>query len=180
MTRRVLGVLISGLQINFEDHPCGYWHLVQGWIVVSESVSHLVLSNSLQFHGLLPTRLLCPWDSTGKNTGVDSHSLLQGVFLTQLLNPSLNSFQMNSLPSEPPGKPSTSEYAIISFIRLIFFKRKILIGYKMNNDGRWQKGTILSSLIHHFSIRLSHSLRALLNIVTQCSLQSIIRVCKDV
>ena len=28
-------------------------------------------------------RLLCPWDSPDKNTGVGSHSLLQGIFLTQ-------------------------------------------------------------------------------------------------
>ena len=31
--------------------------------------------------GLWPTSLLCPWDSPGKNTGVGSHSFLQGVFL---------------------------------------------------------------------------------------------------
>ena len=30
--------------------------------------------------------LLCPWDLPGKNPGVDSHSLLQGIFLTQGLN----------------------------------------------------------------------------------------------
>ena len=30
-----------------------------------------------------PPRLLCPWDSPGKNTGVDCHALLQGIFLTQ-------------------------------------------------------------------------------------------------
>ena len=30
-----------------------------------------------------PTRLLCSWNSPGKNTGVGSHSLLQGIFLTQ-------------------------------------------------------------------------------------------------
>ena len=29
------------------------------------------------------TRLLCPWDFPGKNTGVGSHSLLQGIFPTQ-------------------------------------------------------------------------------------------------
>ena len=29
---------------------------------------------------------LCPWDFPGKNMGVDSHSLLQGIFLTQELN----------------------------------------------------------------------------------------------
>ena len=32
---------------------------------------------------LQPIRLLCPWDSPGKNTRVGSHSLLQGIFLTQ-------------------------------------------------------------------------------------------------
>ena len=36
-----------------------------------------------------PSRLLCPWNSTGKNTGVGSHSLLQGIFPTQWLNPGL-------------------------------------------------------------------------------------------
>ena len=34
-------------------------------------------------------RLLCPWDSPGKNTGVGSHSLLQGIFPTQGLNQGL-------------------------------------------------------------------------------------------
>ena len=38
---------------------------------------------TLQPHGLQPTRLLGPRDSPGKNTGVGSHSLLQGIFLTQ-------------------------------------------------------------------------------------------------
>ena len=34
----------------------------------------------------IATRLLCPWDSPGKETGVLSHSLLQGIFPTQGLN----------------------------------------------------------------------------------------------
>ena len=33
-----------------------------------------------------PARLLCLWNSPGKNTGVGSHSLLQGIFSTQGLN----------------------------------------------------------------------------------------------
>ena len=45
-----------------------------------------VMSNSLQPHGLEPTRLLCPWDFSGKNTGIGCHFLLQGLFLTQELN----------------------------------------------------------------------------------------------
>ena len=32
------------------------------------------------------TRLLCPWDFPGINTGVGSHSLLQGIFPTHGLN----------------------------------------------------------------------------------------------
>ena len=53
---------------------------------VKESVSHSVMSNSLQPQRLYPTRLLCPWDSPGKNAGVGCHFYLQGIFLTQGLN----------------------------------------------------------------------------------------------
>ena len=46
-------------------------------------LSRSVVSDSLQPHGLQPTRLPCPWDSPGKNTAVGCHFLLQGIFLTQ-------------------------------------------------------------------------------------------------
>ena len=36
--------------------------------------------------GLYPAKLLCPWNSPGKNTGLGCHSLLQGIFLTQGAN----------------------------------------------------------------------------------------------
>ena len=52
-------------------------------------VSCLVGSDSLQPRGLQPTRLLCPWNSLGKNTAVGCHSLLQGIFPIQGSNPSL-------------------------------------------------------------------------------------------
>ena len=42
----------------------------------------------------------------GKDTGMGSHFLLQGIFPTQRLNPSWSpAFQADSLPSEPPKKP---------------------------------------------------------------------------
>ena len=47
------------------------------------------MSNSLQSYGLQPTRLLCPCDFPGKNTGMGCHTLLQGIFLTQGSNPYL-------------------------------------------------------------------------------------------
>ena len=48
-----------------------------------------VVSNSVWPCGRSPARLLCPWDSQGKNTGVGCHFLLQRIFLTQGSNPCL-------------------------------------------------------------------------------------------
>ena len=48
-----------------------------------------VVSHSVQPHGLQPVRLLCPWDSPCKNTGVGCHAFLQGIFPTQGSNPGL-------------------------------------------------------------------------------------------
>ena len=56
-------------------------------ILFTLSVSHSVTSDSSRPHGLYIyiqlARLLCPWTSPGKNTGVGSHSLIQGIFLIQ-------------------------------------------------------------------------------------------------
>ena len=49
-----------------------------------ESESHSVESDPLRPHGLYS-----PWNSPGHNTGVDSLSLLQGIFPTRDLNPGL-------------------------------------------------------------------------------------------
>ena len=43
-----------------------------------QGVSCSVVSDSFRPHGLFPARLLCPWSSPGKNTGVDCHFLFQG------------------------------------------------------------------------------------------------------
>ena len=45
-----------------------------------------IVFESLQHYGLYPTRFLCPWNSPGKNTGVDCHFLLLGIFPNQGLN----------------------------------------------------------------------------------------------
>ena len=47
------------------------------------------MSNSLRPPGLYSPRLLCPWNSPGKNTRVGCYFLLQGIFLTQESNPGL-------------------------------------------------------------------------------------------
>ena len=54
----------------------------------------------LRPYGPWPSRLLCPWDSPGKNTGVGCLALLLEFFPTQGLNPCLMStcWEAGSLP----------------------------------------------------------------------------------
>ena len=54
--------------------------------VCSYSLSHVQLFAT---PWLQPSRLLCPWDSPGKNTGVGGHFPLRGIFPNQGSNPHL-------------------------------------------------------------------------------------------
>ena len=63
------------------------------------------VSNSLWSHGLYPTRLLCPWDFPGKNTGVGNNFLLQGIFPTQGLNLHPLHWEADTLPLSYQGSP---------------------------------------------------------------------------
>ena len=63
--------------------------------------------NIWRLHRPQSTRLLCPWNSPGKNTGMGCHFLLQGIFPTQGSNQGLLCLlylQEGSLPLVPPGK----------------------------------------------------------------------------
>ena len=63
-----------------------------GWELLSVGEKGLVAQSYpilCDPHGLQPTRLLCPRDFPGKNTGLGSHSLLQEIFPTQGSNLSL-------------------------------------------------------------------------------------------
>ena len=64
-----------------------------------------VLSDSLRPYGLQPVRLLCPWNSPGKNTGVGCHALLQGIFPTLGLNPGLLLCRWNLYHLSHQGSP---------------------------------------------------------------------------
>ena len=76
-------------------------------VCVCVCVSHLIVSDSLRPLELELTRLLCPWNSPGKSTGVGSHSLLPGGLPDLGFEPKSQVLQVGSLPSEPPGKPSS-------------------------------------------------------------------------
>ena len=66
-------------------------------------LSSSVMSDSLQPSGLQPTRLLCPWDFLGKNTGSCCHFLLQGIKLMCLASPTVEGGLFIIVP---PGKPT--------------------------------------------------------------------------
>ena len=76
------------LQTDFFFYQLSY----QGSIVTSKNDNYLhgdglvAKSCPTLCHPMEPTRLLCPWDFPGKNTGVDCHFVLQRIFLTQGLN----------------------------------------------------------------------------------------------
>ena len=87
---------ITGATAGARQDPVGWrWGLGAFWagmscpclctLVCACSVTSVV-SDSLRPHGLKPARLLCPWDSPGKNPGVGSRALLQGIFPIQRLN----------------------------------------------------------------------------------------------
>ena len=59
---------------------------------------------------------------TPKNTGVGSHSLLQGIFPTQGTEPRSPALQGDSLPAEPPGKPKIM--GSLSLLQWIFLTQE--------------------------------------------------------
>ena len=69
--------------LSFMDHVFGKMSLCM--CVCSDAT---IVSNSV-IPWTVASRLLCPWASPGKNTGVGFHALLQGIFLTQGSNPHL-------------------------------------------------------------------------------------------
>jgi len=52
-------------------------HVQETWIKENVEVKVLVAQSCLTLlpHGLQPARLLCPWNSPGKNTGVGYQAL---------------------------------------------------------------------------------------------------------
>ena len=76
-----------------------------------------VISDSLWLHGLQPARLLCPWNSPGKNTGVGSCSLLQVIFPTQGSNPGFTRCREILYHLSHQGSPRILEWIAYPFSR---------------------------------------------------------------
>ena len=75
------------------------------------------MSNFVQPCGLQPTRLLCPWGSPGKNTGVGCHAFLQGIFPTQGWNLGLLPCKRILYCLSHQGSPRILEWVAYPFSR---------------------------------------------------------------
>ena len=85
-------------------------------------LSSSVMSCSLQLPNLQPSRLLCPWNFPGKNTGVGGHFFLQGIFPTRGPNPwllCLPHWQVDSLPLSYLGSPKDSHVLILKVCKCL-------------------------------------------------------------
>ena len=60
--------------------------------------------DSLHPYGLQPTKLLYPWNSPGKNTGMECPP--PGDLPKSGSEPGSPALHVHSLPTEPPGKPT--------------------------------------------------------------------------
>ena len=77
-------VISQTIYRNINIYINKYIYTIYSYCLVARSGPTLLRPQWLQ-----PARLLCPWDFSGKNTGVGYHSLFQGIFPTQGLNPHL-------------------------------------------------------------------------------------------
>ena len=98
--------------LEYMRWPWLWGHSERGKLLVSESESPSVVSNSLQPHGLYS-----PWNSSGQNTGVGSLFFLQGIFPTQGSSPFLPHCRHILYQLSHKGSPRILEWVAYPFSR---------------------------------------------------------------
>ena len=93
------------------------------------------MSDSLRHRVLQPARVLCPWDFPRQEycsglpfpTPADLPDSGSNLCLLQLLHCSYTgyTFQVNSLPAEPLGKPKNTGVGILSLLQRIFLTQEL-------------------------------------------------------
>ena len=160
-------------QAVFPRHVSSFFHLEEFTVLpffykldnpkitINYILEHKTNNSRVRFfetHGLQPTRLFCSWDFPGKNTGAGCHVLLQGIFLTQGLNPCLLHllhWQAGSLPRGPTWE------LVCCFLRKRF-RSYIFAG----------RGEILQKRYYHFPL-LSQQVIGLQLLDHSCQVSSV-------
>ena len=86
----------EGQWSKMQAKDCGYFNMSVGLLAHSCPILWGPMDCS-------PPSSFCPWDSSGKNTGMSCHFFLQGIFPTQGSNPRLLHWQADSLPLRNQG-----------------------------------------------------------------------------
>ena len=104
MTKELLLELyLQADEVSSEDISLCLYYFSSAYKKFPKSLSHAPLHETPMDY-----RLLCPWTSPGKNTGVGCCFLLQRVFLIQGSNLQLLHWQVDSLPLSRLGSPLLS------------------------------------------------------------------------
>ena len=114
---------INSIYWSSSSSKCRSWALshIVSFVIYSLSCVWLFVTPWTVIH-----RLLCPWNSPGRNTGVVCHFLLQGIFPTQGLNPGLLHC-MWLLTAEAPGRPCITHNNVKQISILLY-----LLGFNKN------------------------------------------------
>ena len=85
-------------------------------------LSPSVVFNCVQSHGLWPARLLCPWNSPGKNHWIGMPFPSPGDLPNPGIKPGFFALQADSILAEPSEKPTESQDLIV-----LSTSRKLLV-----------------------------------------------------
>ena len=96
---------------------------------------------------------------SGKNTGVDCHVLLQGIFLNWKSNshlPASLTLQVDCLPTEPPGKPYASSklrtfgsFPVLAITdKITFIVKLVCLGLSFLSVGQGLVRCVKLSMLH--------------------------------
>ena len=101
--------------LSHQRSPSIYLYL---YLYLSVQFSHSVMSNSLWLHGLWPIRLLCSWEFSRQEYWSGLPCPPPGDLPNPGIKPKSPALQVDSLPSEPPGKPRMLEWLAHLFCRV--------------------------------------------------------------
>ena len=104
------------------------WHIDRA--AAAAAAKSLQSCPNLRPHRWQPTRLLCPWDSPGKNTGVGCHFLLQCVKVKSLSHSQLLVTPWTTAYQAPPSigffQARVLEWGAIAFSTLTVLNYKYM------------------------------------------------------
>ena len=108
-------------------------------VVSQKSESHSVVSDSLRPYGLYS-----PWNSPGQNTGVDSLSLLQGIFQPGPIKCDLPSLSLLRGLSPSPPTPALPHGCSLSLLHTTSPHRPVLhiLDWSLPRATPWNKGIL--------------------------------------